>query len=365
MKNQLFLVFKNALKRKLKGGPFDATIKNAIIEKLVLYMQHFKEVPGLAKNIQSSVLDVVETEFPFYKALMIYLKNGFDQISAEMNKNPAILTDTHTLRFFKEVKNIFKRKRQTQVKNFPKMQDVQFREYFENIVQTGFSIMNLVANNFQNAFSNESFLQLSALNDEIILMILQYIHGDSNLEEMFRTIIEQMFQKCSMLVQTLMKDPKSLSLVVKKVLNKNLIGILYSFSHLQYHLPFMFNSLLKQYLDLIRYVLDNNASFSDERILKSGLVCFFRFLKSFAYFADTQTFSRSLAKNEKLAEKVQKQLNVSQNVNSLFSEGTIEIFLFSFLQNILIREFNKQKNEENYENLIEIGKYCVIIIEYL
>ena len=79
-------------------------------------------------------------------------------------------------------------------------------------------------------------------------------------------------------------------------------------------------------------------------------------MKSFAYFADSQMFSKSLGKNDKNnPEKLQKQINVAQNVNSMFSEHTIEIFLFSFLQNILIREFNKQKDEENYENLIEIG----------
>ena len=358
MKNQVFLVFKNALKRKLKPN-FDAKTKNLVMDKLVEYMQLFKN-SCLEKNIQSSVLDVVENEFPFYNSLMNYIKNTYDQISPHVNSNPSALMDSQALKFFQEIRKIFKRKRKTvQSRTFPRMAENQFRDHFERIIQTSFSIMGLISNNFQNALTNPgvaSFLLLSYLNDDITLMTLQYIHPDSNLEELFKTIIEQMFQKCSILIQTLMKDPKSLSSEIRKFLNKNLVVILYNFSHLQYHLPFMFHSILNQYLELIKYVLDNNGSFSDEKILKCGLVCFLRFLKSFAYFADSQVFSKSLGKNDKNnPEKLQKQINVAQNVNSMFSEQTIEIFLFSFLQNILIREFNKQKDEENYENLIEIG----------
>jgi len=358
------LVFKNAFKRKLLQGrwkPVEETFKNEIKAKLIEYIQHFKEIPSLLKNIQSSILDIAEIDFPtYYKSLLLYIRNGYEVLSTQIETNPMSLIENQHIKFFKEVKSIFKRKRQT--KGMPKMNETHFRESFEMILQSCFSIMSLVLNNFNNVISSQNpensipFLTLSQLNDEIILMLLQYIHGDANLEDIFKTIIEQMFQKCSLLVQILTKEPKNLPSDIKKLLNKNLIGILYNFSIIQYNLPFMFHGFLNQYLELIKFILDNNYTFSDEKILKSGLICLFKLFKTFAYFADSLNFGKSLGKHDQnLSEKVQRQINVSQSLNSLFTEQRIEIFIFSFLQNILIREFNKQKDEDNFENLIELG----------
>lgn len=374
LKNQAFLVFKNAFKRRFllcKPKFPEDPLKNEIKSKLIEYMQLLKMNSFLSKSIKSCILDLVETEFPLsYKALVFYLKNGFEQLSTRINENPMSFMDSQSLTFLKEVHRIFKTRRQA--KNFQKIPETQFREFFESILQSSYSIMTLISNNFENAKSNPkpdiiiSFLTVSQLNDEICLMILQYINTDSHLDEIFKTIVELMFQKCSILIQTLLEDPKKLPNEMKKLLNKNLKGILYNFSKLQNGLPFLFFPHLQQYVELIKFILDNNHSFSDERILKSGLIAFYKLLKTFAYFADSQSYSRSLRKTEKdIQEKINFQLNVLQNINTLFTDQTLEQLLFSILQNILIREFNKQKNEENLENLIELGLYFCFLIKIL
>ena len=243
-------------------------LKNDIKIKLVNYIQIFKDLPSISKHIQSSILDIVELDFPInYKPLLEYIRNGYETILGHVNQNPMILLQIESLRFFTEIKTIFKRKRQG--KNFPKINELQFREFFETILQSCFSIISLVNNNFSNFISNEnketakSMLILSLLNDEIILMILQYLNPDSSLEEIFQAIIEQMFQKCSLIVQTLLKDPKNIPLEFKSLLNKNFKGILYNFSILQYNLPFMFVSYLSRYCELIKFIIDNNFVFQE------------------------------------------------------------------------------------------------------
>ena len=81
------MVFKNAFKRKLLQGrwkPVEETFKNEIKAKLIEYMQHFKEVPSLLKNIQSNILDIAEIDFPtYYKPLLLYIRNGYEPTKDE------------------------------------------------------------------------------------------------------------------------------------------------------------------------------------------------------------------------------------------------------------------------------------------
>lgn len=286
--------------------------------------------------------------------------NCFKIISDEMATNPMFLFENQTMNFLKEVKKIFKRKSKS--KNSPKLNENSFREFFESILQTLFAIINLINENFETTIVNQpqeivlKYLNVSLMSDETILMILEYIHADSPFQQILSSITNKMFQKITIIVQILLKNSK-IDSEIKGLINKNFKGILFNLSNIQYSLPIMFYSSLAEYSNLIKFVIDNNSSFTNEKILKSSLVCFWKLLKTFAYFSDSQTYSKSLKKNDQSFEqKMQDHALITQNINSLFNEEIIESYLFSFLQNILIKEFNKQKNEENYENLIEIGK---------
>lgn len=357
------MVFKSTFSRRLlfpkyKSG--DETLKNQIKQKLIDYMHQFKETPFLLKNIQSAILNVVESDFPLnYKALIEYLKNGFGVISGQISSNPMFLIEKQTINFVTEAKKIFKRK--SQAKNLPRMAENQFRDFFEPFLEALFSTINIINLNFNEAINNSNksislqYISISTLSDEIILMLLQYIHQDANLEEIVKIVVNKMFEKCSMLIEILLKGQKSLNQEIKKLLSKNIKVIVYQLSNIQYHLPSIFHIFLAQYLQLIKFILDNNLSLNNEKILKSALICNLKLLRTFFYFSDSLIYQKSLTKHEKnLEKKIEIHSMISQNVLSIFTDSLIEQFLFTFLQNILIQEFNKQKDEDNYENLIEI-----------